>query len=61
VLPTSVKDDLEKLPNVSKWAKAVISEPSVLKIWDEKAVIDNTVARVEKMKAAAANGTNGAK
>jgi glutathione S-transferase len=63
ILPTSVIDGLDALPNFSKWAKATISQPSVLKIWDEKEVIAGTVARLEKMKAAAngANGSNGTK
>jgi hypothetical protein len=55
-----VIDGLNALPNFSKWAKATISQPSVLKIWDEKEVIAGTVARLEKMKAAA-NGSNGTK
>lgn len=63
ILPTSVIDGLDTLPNFSKWAKATISQPSVLKVWDEKEVVAGTVARLEKMKAAAngANGSNGTK
>lgn len=33
-----------------------MSQPSVLKVWDEKETIEGTVQRIEKMKAAA-NGT----
>ncbi|KIW07684.1 hypothetical protein, variant [Verruconis gallopava] len=56
VLPTSVKTGLDQLPNFSKWAKATIEQPSVLKIWDEEKVIAGTKARIEKMKAATSNG-----
>ena len=51
VLPTSVKESLQKLPNFSKWAQATMSRESVRHIWDEEAVVSRTKARIAKMKA----------
>jgi glutathione S-transferase len=57
ILPLSVKEGLQKLPNFSKWANATISKESVRYIWDEETVVSRTQARIAKMKAHA----NGAK
>jgi len=51
VLPTSVKEGLEKLPNFSKWAQATMSRESVRSIWEEGIVVSRTKARIAKMKA----------
>ena len=51
VLPTSVKEGLEKLPNFSKWAQATMSRESVRYIWEEGTVVSRTKARIAKMKA----------
>lgn len=51
VLPVSVKEGLQKLPNFSKWAQATMSRESVRHIWDEETVVSRTKARIAKMKA----------
>ena len=56
ILPLSVKEGLQTLPNFSKWANATMSKESVRYIWDEEAVVSRTKARIAKMKAHA-NGT----
>lgn len=52
ILPTSLTTGLDKLPNFSKWAKAVMAKESVRFIWDEETVVTKTRARLAKMKAA---------
>jgi len=59
ILPKSVKAGLEGLPNFSKWAKATTSRDSVTSIWNAEQVVSKTTARIQRMKAQAANGTNG--
>jgi len=56
ILPASVGDGLNTLPNFSKWAKATTAQPSVLSIWKPEEVVSRTAARVQKMRSAA-NGT----
>jgi len=51
ILPISVKEGLQKLPNFSKWAQATMSRESVRYIWDEEDVVSRTKARIAKMKA----------
>jgi glutathione S-transferase len=51
VLPISVKEGLQKLPNFSRWAQATMSRESVRAIWDEETVVTRTKARIAKMKA----------
>ena len=41
MIPTSLVDKLDALPNFSKWAKAVQGNESVLGIWDEKNVVES--------------------
>lgn len=53
LLPKSVLEGLEALPNFNKWAQAVIKEESVTYIWNEAEVIPATKKKVESMKAAA--------
>ncbi|AEO64930.1 uncharacterized protein THITE_2111329 [Thermothielavioides terrestris NRRL 8126] len=43
----------EKAPNFAKWADAVTAHPSVTSIFDEKAQIEGTRARLAKLRAAA--------
>jgi glutathione S-transferase len=50
LLPKSLAEAFDKLPNFSKWAKATISQESVTYIWDEKKVLEKTKLRVAKMK-----------
>jgi len=57
ILPSSVKKGLAGLPNFSRWAHAIMAQPSVLSIWDSEEVVSRTAARIQKMKAHA----NGAK
>jgi len=51
LLPQSVVDGFEKLPNFAKWAKEVTKQESVLYIWDEEKVVNGTKTRIEKLKA----------
>ncbi|KAL1306295.1 hypothetical protein AAFC00_004380 [Neodothiora populina] len=58
LLPKSVKEGIQKLPNTGKWAEKVLAQESVLYIWNEKNVVERTGMRIAKMKeqkAAAAN------
>ncbi|KAK4238405.1 thioredoxin-like protein [Achaetomium macrosporum] len=43
----------EKAPNFVKWAEAVTAHPSVTSIYDEKANIEGTKARIAKLRASA--------
>lgn len=61
VLPKSVKEGLEKLPNFSKWVQATITKESVTYIWNEENIVSRTAARIEKMRAQANGATNGTK
>jgi glutathione S-transferase len=61
ILPKSVKEGLQKLPNFSKWVNATISKESVTYIWNEENIVSKTAARIEKMKAQANGATNGTK
>lgn len=54
LLPKSVVESFEQLPNFNKWAQAVINEESVTYIWDEAEVIPATKKKIDSMKAAAA-------
>jgi glutathione S-transferase len=54
LLPKSVLEGFEKLPNFNKWAQAVIEAESVTYIWNEAEVIPATKKKIESMKAAAA-------
>lgn len=56
LFPKSFKAGVQKLPNTGKWAEAVLKQESVLYIWDEKAVVENTGKRIAKMKALKAGG-----
>jgi len=51
LLPSSFAKQLDALPNFSKWAKAVQQKESVLKIYDEQAVLDGMKARIKKLQA----------
>ena len=52
--PKSLWTALEaQAPNYIKWAKAVSAHPSVTSIYDEKAIVEGTKARIAKLKAAA--------
>jgi glutathione S-transferase len=53
LLPKSVVEGFERLPNFNKWANAVVKEESVTYIWDEAQVIPATKKKIESMKAAA--------
>ena len=45
-------EKLDALPNFKKWAQNVRENPSVLKIYDGKAIIESTKKRLAKMAAA---------
>lgn len=49
LIPKSLKQSLEKLPNVGRWAKATLAKESVLYIWDEEKVLSRTKKRIAKM------------
>ncbi|KAF1363384.1 glutathione-S-transferas-like protein omega 1 [Lizonia empirigonia] len=53
LLPKSVLEGFEGLPNFNKWAQAVIKEESVTYIWNEEEVIPAMKKKIESMKAAA--------
>ncbi|KAJ4989751.1 glutathione S-transferase domain-containing protein [Stagonosporopsis vannaccii] len=53
LLPKSVLEGLEALPNFNKWSQAVIKEDSVTYIWDEASVIHATKKKFESLKASA--------
>jgi glutathione S-transferase len=53
LLPQSVVDGFDKLPNFSKWAREVIKQESVMYIWDEEPTINATKKKIESMKAQA--------
>jgi glutathione S-transferase len=47
LLPGSILTTLEaEAPSFWKWANAVVKEESVTYIWDEKAVVEATIARL---------------
>lgn len=51
LLPTSFLEALDKLPNFSRWSKAMAQKDSVLRIYDEPAVVQGTKAKVQQMMA----------
>jgi glutathione S-transferase len=51
VISKTLAEKLNKLPNFAKWAKAVRERKSVLTIYDEKAVVEGTKSRIERMRA----------
>ncbi|OQO06459.1 hypothetical protein B0A48_08242 [Cryoendolithus antarcticus] len=51
LLPKSVVERLDALPNFGKWAKLVRERESVNKVYDGASIAKNTKARLEKMKA----------
>lgn len=53
LLPQSVVDGFDALPNFSKWAHEVIKQESVTYIWDEEPTITATKNKIESLKAAA--------
>lgn len=50
LLPKSLKEGIQKLPNTGKWAEHVLKQESVLYIWNEEAVVERTGKRIAKMK-----------
>ena len=52
LLPRSVLEGFEGLPNFNKWAQAVIKEDSVTYIWNEAEVISATKRKFQSLKAA---------
>lgn len=53
LLPQSIVDGFDKLPNFSKWAAQVVKQESVTYIWDEQGTMEGTKKRMEGLKAAA--------
>jgi glutathione S-transferase len=51
VLPKSVVEGLDGLPNFKAWASSIRQEKSVLSIWDGHKFVDRTRTRLERMKA----------
>jgi len=51
VLPKSVVEGLDGLPNFKAWASSIRQEKSVLSIWDGDKFVDRTQTRLERMKA----------
>lgn len=53
LIPKSVTEGFEALPNFGKWAKEVVKQESVLYIWDEETTIQGTKKKIESLKAQA--------
>ncbi|KAI9847564.1 MAG: hypothetical protein M1837_002138 [Sclerophora amabilis] len=60
VISSSLPTALDRLPNFSRWAKAIHASKSATKIYDEEKSSEKIKAKVEKMRAAAAAAANGA-
>jgi glutathione S-transferase len=52
IIPKSVTNGLDQLPNFSKWANSVMAQPSVRGIWNEPTFVQRTQQRLERMKQA---------
>jgi len=50
VLPRSVVDGLNSLPNFKAWADVIRQQSSVLSIWDSESFVKRTSARIDRMK-----------
>ena len=50
VLPQSIVDGFDKLPNFSKWAAEVVKQDSVTYIWEEKSTVEGMMKKIESMK-----------
>jgi glutathione S-transferase len=50
IIPKSVTDGLNQLPNFSKWANTIMAVPSVRGVWNEPTFVERTQARLERMK-----------
>jgi len=57
VLPKSVTQGLNALPNFNKWANTLMQTPSVLGIWDGPKFVERTKDRLERMKHAKSSPT----
>ena len=53
LMPKSLLEGLDALPNYSKWSKAIHGEANVTADFDGPTIAKATVERVEKMKAEA--------
>jgi glutathione S-transferase len=53
VLPKSLVEGLDALPNFKRWSEQIRKEPSVLSIWDGPKFVARTTQRLERMKAPA--------
>ncbi|KAF2749877.1 glutathione-S-transferas-like protein omega 1 [Sporormia fimetaria CBS 119925] len=51
ILPKSLTEGFDALPNFSKWAANVVKQESVTYIFDEKKIIEATLRKFESMKA----------
>lgn len=51
ILPQSVLEGLDALPNFSKWAAAVREHESVTYIWNEEVIVEASVKKFAKLKA----------
>lgn len=53
LMPKSVAEGLDALPNYSKWSKAIHAEDSVTFVFDGPAIAERMAERIQKMKAEA--------
>lgn len=53
LLPKSVSDGLNKLPNFSKWAAEVVKQDSVTYIWNEESAVESIKRKFASIKAQA--------
>ena len=51
LMPKSMLEGLDALPNYSKWSKAVCAEDSVTFIFDGPGIAKHMAERIEKLKA----------
>lgn len=51
LLPATFLEALDSLPNISRWRKAIEGSESVMKVYNEKAVIEGSKARIKHLEA----------
>jgi len=49
LLPATFLETLDGLPNISRWRKAIEGSESVMKVYDEKAVVEGSKTRIKKL------------
>lgn len=52
LLPSSLLESLDKLPKFSQWSQALMQKESIMKIYDEPAIVEGTKRKVKQMMSA---------